>query len=148
VNTEIAIWNDYEKSKRLLLGEVMLMPRDGHHHKGIWSLGAYLLNATDFEHDAAWLLKMELVGVELDSMTYGQTCIQGWIRADHSEAFRVPSAGYNPVKHKDATPCREKDCRRGEKHIIVPEGFYVPPENPELFNIVRGRRIEITMTSK
>lgn len=28
--------------------------------------------------------------------------------------------------------------------MIVPEGFFVPPANPDLFGIVRGRRIEMT----
>jgi len=144
--TTVILYTDHERSEWIKLGEIMLRSRDSHHFRGIWELGAYLSNATDFEHDAAWLLKMELVGVTFDSIEYGQTRFEGFIRADSEECFKIGDADYNPLKHPEAKSCKgtaKEYCRRGEKHVIVPEGFYVPPVNAPLFNIVRGRRVEV-----
>jgi len=147
IRTSIVLWSDYAQSEWIQLGEIMFRENGDRNSRGTWLLGAYLSNATDFEHDAAWLFKMELIGVRFTSCEYGQTSFEGWIKPDNSEDFRVPSPDYNPLKHKDATKCggtAKEYCKRGEPHVIVPEGFYIPPENPELFNIVRGRRIEVT----
>ncbi len=132
----------YSRVLWLHLGQFRLRPFEGQHEKGIWEFAAHLANATDPEHDNAYAMKMELVGVELTLIHYGITAFSGWIRSDNSEDFRVPSAGYDPRKHKDTVRCKDKQCS-GEKHYIVPEGFYVPPPNPELFELVRGCRIEV-----
>jgi hypothetical protein len=130
VLTTISLYTDYERSPWIKLGEIQLREQDNR-HRGAWTLSAYLLNATDFEHDSAYLLKMELVGVTFTAVEYGQTRFEGFIRPD-----------YNPLRLKGTTQC--KRCRRGGKtHPMVPEGHYVPPINTELFNIVRGRRIEV-----
>jgi hypothetical protein len=42
----------------------------------------------------------------------------------------------------DAYECKSEHCE--ELHIIVPEGNYVPPNDVELFKMVRGRFVEIT----
>lgn len=55
----------------------------------------------------------------------------------------MPNDGYDPRKHKDTEKCKDKRCDE-KGHFIVPEGFYVPPINLALFEMVRGRRIEIT----
>jgi hypothetical protein len=106
-----------------------------------WEVAAYLLNATDVEHDSAWAFKFELVGVRLDSVDYGQTCVSGWIRSDDANSFRVPSAGYNPLALPATTKCKE--CKRSDGHAIVPEGYYVPKSNEVLFEQVRGSFVEI-----
>ena len=147
IATTVVLWTDYERSAWIRLGEIMLRQRDSHNHRGVWQLGAYLQNATDFEHDAAWLLKIELIGVEFTSVEYGQTHFQAYIKGDDENDFRIGNADYNPLAHPKAKRCKgtaKEHCRREEPHVIVPEGFFVPPENPELFNIVRGRRIEVT----
>lgn len=146
IATTITLYTDHERSEWIKLGEIQLRERDSHHFKGIWTLGAYLLNATDNEHDSAWLLKMELVGVEFTSVEYGQTHFQGFIRADMEEDFRVPPPDYAPFEGKDARTCKgtRKDyCKwaDGKPHPIAK---YIPDANVELFNIVRGRRVEVT----
>lgn len=145
--TTIILYTDHEQSEWIKLGEIALRER-GNPFKGVWSLGAYLLNATDFEHDSAHLLRMELVGVEFTAVEYGQTRFEGFIRGDSEEDFKVGGPDYNPLKEKGAKECKgtKKDyCKWGDgkPHPIVPEGFYVPPVNAELFNIVRGRRVEV-----
>ena len=143
--TTIILYTDHERSEWIKLGEIMLRER-GNNFKGIWQLSAYLLEATDFEHDSAHLLKMELVGVEFTAVEYGQTRFEGFIRGDMEDDFRVGGPDYNPLALPETKQCKgtKKDyCKRGEPHPIVPEGYYVPPVNAELFNIVRGRRIEV-----
>jgi hypothetical protein len=147
VLTTITLYTDHERSEWIKLGEIMLRER-GSPFKGIWQLSAYLLNATDFEHDSARLLRMEVVGVEFTAVEYGQTHFEGFIRGDMEEDFRVGGPDYNPLKLKDTRECKGTSrghCKwaDGKPHPIVPEGYYIPPVNPELFNIVRGRRIEV-----
>lgn len=141
LSTTILIYTDYERSEWLRLGQCRLRARESN-QKGIWELAAYLENATDFEHDSAFALKMELVGVMFEGIEYGQTSFQAWIKSDDPEDFRVPNAGYDPRKHKDTARCKEKQCE-DKGHYIVPEGFYVPPPNIELYEAVKGRRIEV-----
>ena len=138
VFTTVTLYTDYERSAWIRLGEIQLREHNSN-HRGVWMLSAYLLNATDFEHDSAHLLKMDLVGVTFTAVEYGQTRFEGFIRADDEDCFRVGGPDYNPLE--EATRC--KRCRGKEAHPIVPEGHYVPPLNTELFNIVRGRRIEV-----
>jgi hypothetical protein len=138
--TTVTLYTDYDRSAWIKLGEIQLHERDNN-HRGAWMLSAYLLDATDFEHDSAHLLKMELVGVVFTAVEYGQTRFEGFIRADDEDTFRVGGPDYNPLLLKGTTRC--KRCRRNKTHPIVPEGHYVPPLNAELFNIVRGRRVEV-----
>lgn len=125
----------------LVLGEAQLTSRDGG-NKG-WQLRAYLTSGvTDFEHDSGYALRLPLIGCELDSVYYHSTHIVGYIDPelrDHPD-FHVPRSGYNPMKHEDAIECEE--CE-GDPHIIVPEGRYVPPFDIELFEAVKGKRVEI-----
>jgi hypothetical protein len=140
ISTTVTLYTDYERSAWIKLGEIQLREHNSN-HRGVWMLSAYLLNATDFEHDSAHLLKMELVGVTFTAVEYGQTRFEGFIRADDEDVFRVGGPDYNPLLLKETTRC--KRCRGKEAHPLVPEGHHVPPLNAELFNIVRGRRIEV-----
>jgi hypothetical protein len=140
ITTKINIWTDYDSSPWIALGQVRLLARD-RPQKGIWELAAYLDNATDFEHDSAFALKMDLVGVELCDVSYGYTTVQGWIHADQGDNFRVPPMDYDPCMHKNAVRCTE--CKGAEAHVIIPADFYVPPMNFALWEQVKGRRIEI-----
>lgn len=137
--SRVHIWTGFDKSEWLQLGQIRLTRRNNP-YPGIWELSAYLDQATDFEHDSAFALKMDVAGLELDMVLYGQVHLTGWVRADDLDSFRVPgSAAYDPRKHAEATKCT--DCKGKDKHWIVP--FYTPPPNPELYDLVRGRRIEI-----
>lgn len=145
VSTTITLRTDCNQSEWIKLGEIQFRENS---HRGTWQLGAYLANATDFEHDSAHLLRMELVGVTFTAVEYGQTSFHGFIRADEEEHFRVGGPDYNPLKHEKTKECKGTrrsycKCADGKPHPIVPEGFYVPPFNAELFNTVRGRRIEV-----
>lgn len=143
----------------LKLGQVSLV-RVG---KTGWRLEAHLKdNACDFEHDTAYALKLPLIGLELDDLAiyYSRAHFVAWVHPDaapgrsSSGDFHVPRAGYDPTKHADAIVCdgvynekKKKYCKwnDGEKHVIVPEGFYVPPFDRELYRAVRGKKVEIVI---
>ena len=115
------------------------------HDREVWQVSSYLLNATDFEHDPARVLSFEVVGLKYTGTDYGRTSVSAWIKSDSVEDFRVPPPDYNPLTHKDVEKCKGKRyCKRGEPHLILPEGFYLPKPNVELFEQVRGSFIELT----
>lgn len=124
----------------LVLGEAHLSSREGG-NKG-WTLKAYLTSGvTDFEHDSAYALQLPLIGVQLDSVYYHSSHIVGWVSPEDASDFRVPRPGYNPMEHEDAVKCDGDRC--GGPHVIVPENHYCPPFDRELFEAVKGKRVEI-----
>lgn len=132
------------------LHDISLTQSDRGNRRGSWQLGAYWGdNVTDGEHDSAYILRLELSGVELDMVHYGITTITGVITGDVSD-FHVPPPGYDALidEHPETIICKE--CRKRDKtqlhHVMVPEGYYVPPEQPELYAQMVGRRVEITIT--
>ena len=98
---------------------------------------------TDFEHDSAYALRLPLIGLTLGGLAVMNNVVhfKAWINPNRPDDFHVPEPKYDPTKHPDACEC--PDCKGDDRHIIVPEGFYVPPANPELFEKVRGRQVEI-----
>lgn len=140
ISTSVLIYTDYERSEWIRCTEISLLHRD---HDNSWCMQAFLSNATDFEHDSARMLSIDLIAVEMDMIKYGQTSFTAYIKPDSADKFYVPTAGYNPLKLKDTTKCSHKNCRREESHLIVPEGNYYPPPNYALFDEVRGRKIEV-----
>lgn len=102
---------------------------------------------TDFEHDSAFAVRLPITGLTFQGVNYHRTRFTAWVDPNEDPAFspdfRVPRAGYDPTKHKDAHKC--KQCKGKEGHIIVPEGFYVPPFDAELYEAVRGKMIEISI---
>ena len=130
----------------LTFGEAQLRH---HENLGTHDLMAYLTDGvTDFEHDSAYALSLPLIGLRFTRLDYHSTHFDAWVDPSHDadRGFRVPSPGYDPMKHPDAIVCRAKTCRRDGPHIIVPEGHYLPPFNKELFKLVAGKRVEITIT--
>ena len=111
-----------------------------------WTLGARMEGATDFEHDSAWAFKLPLIGLEFKH-AYDQGChFTAFVHPDGFDDFHVPPIGYDPRKLPEAHQCKEKGCRRNdEKHIIVPEGYYVPAKDAELYKKVRGKRVDIVV---
>lgn len=148
----------------LHLGEVSLYRSHNHHTRHQWLLKAFLGDEsagrcppTDFEHDSAYACWLPLIGVELDQVSYHQTHLSGFIDPSQDgryPKFRVPEPGYDPRKHPDAVECDAEECLTtsvedgGGPHIIVPEGLFVPPFNPKLYEAVRGKRVEIIIHSE
>lgn len=110
------------------------------------TLKAYLPEGvTDFEHDSAYALRLPLIGWEFDSVYYHLCSFNAWIdpNIDTESDFRVPRPGYNPMEHPEAERC-EGGGRCDGPHIIVPESMYGgPPFDPDLYQAVRGKRVEV-----
>ena len=122
----------------LILGEVEVR-NEG---KICW-LSAYLTEGvSDFEHDSAHAVRLPLIGLKLDHVWYHTTYITAWIDPNDSESFHVPKPGYNPMKHPEACMCEADYC---EPHMMVPPGYYVPPHDAELYEAVKGKKIEISI---
>jgi len=106
-------------------------------------LAAYMnYGITDFEHDSAYALRLPLIGLKFLRVFNHATHLEAYVDPDNASEFCVPSPGYNPTMLKEAYEC--PDCK--EHHMIVPEGYYVPPFNEELYNIVRGKKLDICIT--
>lgn len=116
-------------------------------------------NACDAEHDTAWAFKLPVIGLSLGKMGvhYSKTYFNAWVDPDAERYFHVPRPGYNPMKHPKASICdgvydikKHKYCKWNDKkkHVIIPEGFYVPPFDRELYEAVKGKRIEIVIGGK
>lgn len=109
-----------------------------------WRLEARM-EATDQEHDAALALRLPLIGVRFIWVHHHTTQVSAWVDPnavdEFSQDFRVPTPGYDPTKHPQATKCTR--CKGAEAHVIVPGGFYVPPFDPDLYQKVRGKRVDI-----
>lgn len=119
---------------------------DSHDRKKTHTLKAYLAGATDFEHDSAHALQLPLIGLTFEHLFYHRVCFLAWIAPDAGPDpdgrwadFHVPRPGYDPRKHEDAEECTVCET----KHIVVPEGFYLPPFDNELYQAVKGRRVEV-----
>lgn len=144
VRTTVKLYGDdgWSKDTWLVLGECHIRPvRD--HFDGRWTFSAYLPEGvTDFEHDSAYAIKLPLTGLTFEGVEYGDTTLFAWVAVYESEDFRVPDPGYNPMQHPEAQRCTS--CKKN-KHLIVPEGFFVPPANQTIFEKVRGRKIQITI---
>lgn len=128
--------DDYEEVCWLTLGAASLQSRN----EGQMSLIARM-DATDFEHDSAYVIVLPLIGVALDSVHNHITRLTAWVDPDAANTFSVPSTGYDPTTHKDAHRCEEERC--AEPHWIVPEGYYTPPHDKKLYAQVRGKRVTI-----
>jgi hypothetical protein len=153
-STTVKIRMDWDvKGLWLRLGQTNITRRGGDNNPGCWQLEAYFKDGvTDFEHDSVKAISIPLIGLELDGLGihYHKTWLNAWIDPNNADDFRVPGSGYDPTKLKDAHVCKDKSCRRADPkgHIIVPEGFYLPPRNLELYDKVRGKRVEILVGPK
>lgn len=151
-------WDWETRVTWLKFGEATLRKK-GEKHDGRWDLEARMgLGATDFEHDTAYALRLPLVGVEFEWADHHQFRFRAFVDATMDpkptrNGFHVPLPGYNPTKHPDAKMCSGKyDGKKswckwgdGEAHVIIPEGFYVPPFNAELYKLVSGKRVELIL---
>lgn len=133
------------KVRWLIAGQGQLQPIDSSLSIRRWLLTSYLDNATDFEHDSAYAFRLPLVAVELKAVWWHTLHIDALVQPYDPEDFHVPLPGYNPLEHPDTEPCQAEQCRGKQAHLIVPEGLYVPPLEMELFNLVAGRPVEVTI---
>jgi hypothetical protein len=110
-------------------------------------LKSYLLEGTtDFEHDSAYVLRLPLIGLEFGDLYYHRTSFSAIIDPNNPEDFRVPGSGYDPFKMKEIVRCKDGSCAK-HPHWIVPEGYYAgAPFDRELFEVVRGKKVEITVS--
>ncbi len=141
VNLQVA-WD--KKIEWLILGETRLRQISSQGSPdGRWLLEAHLpAGVTDFEHDSGYALRLPLVGVTFQSIEYHTSNFFAWIDPDGVDSFNkfsVPDPGYNPMEHAEAIIC--KHCK--PSHVIIPQGYYVPPHNQALYDIVRGKKVEI-----
>ena len=140
---------NYNRIEWLRFGQVQLRGYDSSRKAGESMLQAYLSEgATDFEHDSAYACCLPLIGVTYEGVEYHTTRLHAWVHPaagdrDSAVRFSVPLPGYNPMKHKDTVICSAKTC--DEKHPIVPEGMYWPPFEKDLYRLVRGQKVEISI---
>lgn len=140
--TLITVHADYKGHAWIHTGDVDIVKHSGSGQRGSWTLDAKNYGATDFDHDMAILFRIKLTGVAFSLASGGRLWIDAFIAGDDPDAFRVPLPGWNQLK--GATKCTHGDCRtKDARHLVVDEGRYIPPPNPELFDMLRGLRIEI-----
>lgn len=134
------LWDSEHEFPWIHLGQIRLLKRgnDHNYYRGVWTLDSFVQGHTDEEHDSAHILSMQLIGVDFGMILYGQTEIHAYVDPNLSPycQFSVPEPDYDPLK--DATPCDH--CRGEEAHLFV---NYLPPDNRELYQQVRGKRIII-----
>jgi hypothetical protein len=107
-----------------------------------WQLGAYLKDgATDFEHDSGYAFRMPLVALEYTFTLNHGSRFSAIIHPNMADEFHVPLPGYNPLEHENTQKCDR--CTEERAHLIIPQGFYVPPFEPELYKLVAGKPVVI-----
>lgn len=111
-----------------------------------YTLRAYLgRDATDFEHDSAYAAQLALQGVSWKNVMYHCAEFTAFIPPDiEPDDFHVPAPGYNPFKWDETKTCDW--C--GDGHPIVPEGYYVPPGDPNALKLLRGKRVRIAFSTE
>ena len=108
------------------------------------TLQAYLPpGVTDFEHDSGWALSLPLIGVTFKHVWYHHTTIQAWVAPHRSSDFRVPNPGYNPLEVAEKCPT----CKGEDEHLMVPEEYYLPEANRDLYKAVSGREVVIRIST-
>lgn len=150
--TVVTIYLDWVKKVEWLRFGQAQIRRQGERSPGCFCLEARMTaGVTDFEHDSAYALRLPLVGAQFSELfvAYHTIHLVAWVdpNDDHGDYFRVPFPGYDPTKHEKAYRCKDNRCLEDypKGHVIVPEGFYVPPFDPDLYAVVRGKKIEITI---
>lgn len=119
-------WGAQQRFKWIELAQFRLQDRENLHYPGVWTLDAHLGHKTDREGDSAFILSFELIGVQFDTIQYGYTSVNAFVNPnlDVYDTFNVPTQDYNPI-----------DARGDAK--------YLPEDNRELYNKVRGKCISI-----
>lgn len=73
-------------------------------------------------------------------MDNGLSVWNGWLSPDPDD-FRVPQADYVDKVLAAVKKCDH--CKGKNAHKMLPEGFYIPKSNEDLFDLVRRFPVEI-----
>ena len=133
-------WTPGREFEWLRLGQIRIVNRtSGSQDYDLWTFDSYMGEHTDREHDSAFVLSMDLIGVKFQRIMYCQTLVTAWIAPDQHQ-FSVP--GQDTDRFKDAEPCMECKGQSEEHrpHLLVD---YLPPDNRELYKLVSGKRVTI-----
>lgn len=140
ISTVITVHANYRGHAWIHAEEIELTELSG--QRGSWVLDVKLRGAADVEHDTAVALRLGLTGVAFRMASGGQLWLDGHLAGNDLTMFRVPEPGWNQLE--GAAKCTHMDCRsRNARHVIVSEGRYIPQPNVELFERLRGLRVEI-----
>ena len=143
-NTIITVHADYKGHMWICCDDIEITGRSN--QSDSWTVEANNHGATDGEHDTAVMFRFALVGVTFRMASGGRVWLNGFVAGDDPGTFRVPPAEWNQLE--GATKCTHERCRgKDTRHLVVDEGRYIPPPNDELFDTLRGLRIEIVMGS-
>ena len=154
---EVYLQRYYRWLPWLTLGEVDLRHYGNRDFGETWELGARMVDfATDSEHDTAWVLKIPLVCLKFDSMSYGRTVLTALVNPNaggphaYDGDFRLPSPDYDPLNHPKTRTCSGKSNKKdyckfgdGKPHKVLPEGMYLPPHDEVSYQKVRGMPVRI-----
>lgn len=139
VETTITMhWGFEQQFTWIKLAQLRLTNRKNDNFPGVWCLDAYFDGHTDMEHDSAFIISFEVIGVEFQNIRYGKTEVSCFVNPnlDGYDQFSVSEQDYVP--DHDADDCTH--CKAGESHKIVE---YLPPDNKELYKLVKGKRLTI-----
>lgn len=140
LSTIITVRADYTGHAWIYAGDVDITEYSN--QQGVWMVEAKHYGATDYDHDTAIVFRVKIAGVAFRRAIGGHIWIDGFIAGDDPDAFRVPQPGWKQLE--GAIKCRHADCKaKDSQHLVVAEGKYIPPSNPELFDKFRGLQIEI-----
>ena len=143
--TTVDIVNYGETVPWLQAGIARLMAPDGHRDR-TWRLHAYAgRNAMDETGSRAQILRLPLVGVEIEFVYNHRISLSAFIgsnveigdefsRSDHSGEFRVLKRGVDPF---NGAPTEGAD-----RHPVID---YLPPFDRKLYEIVRGLQVSISI---
>ena len=113
--------------------------------RNLWWDAESKLEVYDFEHDLCKAFTLPLLGVTFKGSYWSRILFAAAIDPTRPDSFRVPAPGYDPGK-THGKPC--ETCSGEEPHLMVPEGFYLPDHDPELFAAVVGSQVEINLFAR
>ena len=135
-------WRASEKKLWIRVGSVEIRRHDEGER---WSLVAYHTNATDFEHDSVYILRLPLIGLAFEMSTEIMSFLHAWVDPNISDWFNVPQVGYDPLKWAAAKP--PTTCMACKpKHPVVADGLYLPSFNKTTYHLTMGRRVSIELS--
>lgn len=99
---------------------------------------------TDFEHDSAYALRVDVIDVQLVSIQDGCVDLRAWVAAEDADGLNVPSKSILSLEELGVEPCSE--CEGDEKHLII--NTFTRKADVELWKRLRGRELRISIVPK
>jgi hypothetical protein len=109
-------------------------------------IGARYEGVTDFEHDSAYAVRIEVIDVQLVNIYGGCIELKTWVSAEDERGVSVPRKSILSFDELGAVPCEDEHCVGEESHLIV-ESFS-PANDVELWKRLRGRELRIEIVPK